>query len=93
MIFISCRQNLTIPPAEKFDLKSFQFCDFDLDEMDTCLVAIRMFLDLELIKNFQIPYHVRAFCSFLITSLSQFSFIYVGCLSVGFEREKELQKG
>lgn len=38
---------------------SFKFIDFDLSDDDTCKATIRMFLQCNLVQQFQIPYHVR----------------------------------
>ncbi|KFM65357.1 cGMP-specific 3',5'-cyclic phosphodiesterase, partial [Stegodyphus mimosarum] len=49
---------ISIPSAEKFKLCSFQFSDFRLSDDDTCQAAIRMFMELDLIHKFRIPYQV-----------------------------------
>lgn len=41
---------------------SFKFIDFDLTDDDTCKATIRMFLQCNLVQQFQIPYHVRIKC-------------------------------
>ncbi|KAG8200040.1 hypothetical protein JTE90_001898 [Oedothorax gibbosus] len=48
----------SIPTGETFNLYSFQFSDFHLNDEDTCHTTIRMFLDLDLIHKFHIPYQV-----------------------------------
>ncbi|XP_050437389.1 cGMP-specific 3',5'-cyclic phosphodiesterase isoform X1 [Adelges cooleyi] len=48
----------TIPSAETYNLYSFKFIDFDLTDDDTCKATIRMFLQCNLVQQFQIPYHV-----------------------------------
>ncbi|XP_054716630.1 cGMP-specific 3',5'-cyclic phosphodiesterase-like isoform X2 [Uloborus diversus] len=48
----------SIPSAEKFKLYSFDFSDFRLNDDDTCQAAIRMFMELDLIHKFRIPYQV-----------------------------------
>lgn len=50
--------HLPIPSANKFNLYSFEFSDFELSDEDTCKVALRMFLDLDLIRKFHIPYQI-----------------------------------
>ncbi|XP_054168648.1 cGMP-specific 3',5'-cyclic phosphodiesterase-like [Oppia nitens] len=50
--------NLMIPDCDTYQLYSFEFSDFSLDERDTCLATLRMFLDLQLINTFKIPYQV-----------------------------------
>ncbi|XP_059488412.1 cGMP-specific 3',5'-cyclic phosphodiesterase [Neocloeon triangulifer] len=47
-----------IPSAETFNLYSFTFIDFNLEEHDTCRACMRMFMELNLINRFHIPYHV-----------------------------------
>nr|XP_042906908.1 cGMP-specific 3',5'-cyclic phosphodiesterase [Parasteatoda tepidariorum] len=47
-----------IPSGEKFKLYNFDFSDFNLSDEDTCQAAIRMFLDMDLIQKFHIPYQV-----------------------------------
>ncbi|XP_025415824.1 cGMP-specific 3',5'-cyclic phosphodiesterase isoform X1 [Sipha flava] len=47
-----------IPSAETYNLYSFKFIDFDLSDDDTCKATIRMFLQCNLVQQFQIPYHV-----------------------------------
>ncbi|XP_071441726.1 cGMP-specific 3',5'-cyclic phosphodiesterase-like [Hetaerina americana] len=47
-----------IPTAEKYNLYSFMFNDFDLCDDDTCRATIRMFMDCNLISQFHIPYLV-----------------------------------
>ncbi|XP_066586223.1 cGMP-specific 3',5'-cyclic phosphodiesterase [Prorops nasuta] len=47
-----------IPTAEKYNLFSFTFIDFDLSDEDTCRATIRMFKQCNLIQKFHIPYDV-----------------------------------
>ncbi|XP_024936259.1 cGMP-specific 3',5'-cyclic phosphodiesterase isoform X2 [Cephus cinctus] len=47
-----------IPSAEKYNLYSFTFIDFDLKDEDTCRATIRMFKQCDLIQRFHIPYDV-----------------------------------
>ncbi|XP_076037013.1 cGMP-specific 3',5'-cyclic phosphodiesterase-like isoform X2 [Oratosquilla oratoria] len=47
-----------IPTSRIFDLNSFDFSDFPLTEMETCKCVIRMFMDLDFVNNFHIPYEV-----------------------------------
>ncbi|XP_067007873.1 cGMP-specific 3',5'-cyclic phosphodiesterase [Anabrus simplex] len=47
-----------IPSAESYNLYSFKFIDFDLTDEDTCRATVRMFLECNLVKQFQIPYDV-----------------------------------
>ncbi|XP_015176353.1 PREDICTED: cGMP-specific 3',5'-cyclic phosphodiesterase isoform X2 [Polistes dominula] len=48
----------TIPSAEKFNLYSFTFTDFDLTDEDTCRATLRMFKQCDLIQKFHIPYDI-----------------------------------
>ncbi|XP_063239936.1 cGMP-specific 3',5'-cyclic phosphodiesterase [Bacillus rossius redtenbacheri] len=50
--------NDVIPSAEKYNLYSFKFIDFDLSDEDTCRATVRMFLQCNLVKQFHIPYDV-----------------------------------
>ncbi|KAI4504702.1 hypothetical protein M0802_000252 [Mischocyttarus mexicanus] len=47
-----------IPSAEKFNLYSFTFTDFDLTDEDTCRATLRMFKQCNLIHKFHIPYDI-----------------------------------
>ncbi|XP_011296967.1 cGMP-specific 3',5'-cyclic phosphodiesterase [Fopius arisanus] len=47
-----------IPSAEKYNLYSFTFIDFDLTDEDTCRATVRMFKACNLIQRFHIPYDV-----------------------------------
>ncbi|XP_072314677.1 cGMP-specific 3',5'-cyclic phosphodiesterase isoform X2 [Eucyclogobius newberryi] len=46
----------TIPSAQSLKLMDFSFSDFDLSDTETTLGAIRMFVDLNLVQNFQMKY-------------------------------------
>ncbi|XP_043266964.1 cGMP-specific 3',5'-cyclic phosphodiesterase-like [Venturia canescens] len=48
----------TIPSADKYNLYSFKFIDFDLSDDDTCRATVRMFKQCDLIQRFHIPYDV-----------------------------------
>ncbi|XP_034254332.1 cGMP-specific 3',5'-cyclic phosphodiesterase-like, partial [Thrips palmi] len=52
---LSCEE---IPTAEHYNLYSFTFVDFELSDEDTCRATMRMFLQCNLVKQFQIPYQV-----------------------------------
>ncbi|KAI4461700.1 cyclic nucleotide phosphodiesterase [Holotrichia oblita] len=45
-----------IPTAECYNLYSFSFIDFELNDEDTCKATIRMFLELNLVQEYHIPY-------------------------------------
>lgn len=48
-----------IPSAERFNLYSFTFIDFELTDEETCKATIRMFMECDLVQQFHIPYEVR----------------------------------
>ncbi|XP_055921410.1 cGMP-specific 3',5'-cyclic phosphodiesterase isoform X2 [Eupeodes corollae] len=48
----------TVASAEDYSLYSFKFIDFDLKDDDTCKAVLRMFLQCNLVQQFQIPYDV-----------------------------------
>lgn len=50
--------NDVIPPAETYNLLSFTFIDFKLPDEDTCRATLRMFMQCNLIQQFNIPYQV-----------------------------------
>ncbi|KAK4296300.1 hypothetical protein Pmani_031195 [Petrolisthes manimaculis] len=54
-----------IPSAADFDLYNFDFCDSALNDDETCKAVIRMFMDLNLIGPFHIPYEVM--CRWLLS--------------------------
>lgn len=50
---------MSVPNADTFNLKSFDFDDLKLSDDDTTLACLRIFIDLDLISKFQIPYKVN----------------------------------
>lgn len=75
-----------IPLARMYNLYSFTFIDFDLTDDDTCKATIRMFLDLNLVQEFHIPYEVSLLetgCPCANTDSTSSS---TGAMSLGFER-------
>uniref|UniRef100_A0A7N6B138 cGMP-specific 3',5'-cyclic phosphodiesterase n=1 Tax=Anabas testudineus TaxID=64144 RepID=A0A7N6B138_ANATE len=46
----------TVPSAQSLGLLDFSFSDFDLSDTETTLATIRMFVDLNLVQNFQMKY-------------------------------------
>lgn len=54
-----CFQVTTVPSAQSLGLLDFSFSDFDLSDSETTLATIRMFVDLNLVQNFQMKYTVR----------------------------------
>ncbi|MGH0120724.1 UNVERIFIED_CONTAM: hypothetical protein FKN15_031653 [Acipenser sinensis] len=53
-------QAAKVPSAQSLKLLDFSFSDFELSDMETTLATIRMFMDLNLVQNFQMKYEVRA---------------------------------
>lgn len=51
-------QVATVPSAQSLRLLDFSFSDFDLSDTETTLATIRMFIDLNLVQNFQMKYTV-----------------------------------
>ncbi|XP_031441005.1 cGMP-specific 3',5'-cyclic phosphodiesterase isoform X2 [Clupea harengus] len=49
-------QTATVPSAQSLRLMDFSFSDFDLSDAETTQGAIRMFVDLKLVQNFQMKY-------------------------------------
>ncbi|KAK6493288.1 cGMP-specific 3',5'-cyclic phosphodiesterase-like isoform X1 [Huso huso] len=45
-----------VPSAQSLKLLDFSFSDFELSDMETTLATIRMFMDLNLVQNFQMKY-------------------------------------
>lgn len=48
-----------MPSAQSLRLLDFSFSDFELSDMETTLATVRMFVDLNLVQNFQMKYKVR----------------------------------
>ncbi|KAL6118946.1 pde5a [Pungitius sinensis] len=46
----------TVPSAQSLRLMDFSFSDFDLSDIETTQATIRMFVDLNLVQNFQMKY-------------------------------------
>lgn len=51
-------QSTAIPSGDELALYKYDFSDFALDDKETCAAAIRMFMELQLISRFNIPYNV-----------------------------------
>ncbi|KAJ4936456.1 hypothetical protein JOQ06_001048 [Pogonophryne albipinna] len=49
-------QVATVPSAQSLRLMDFSFSDFDLSDTETTMATIRMFVDLNLVQNFQMKY-------------------------------------
>jgi len=54
-----CFQEVRIPPAESLNILDFHFSDFGLPEDLTAQATVRMFLDLNLVQEFNIDYKVN----------------------------------
>ena len=52
---------MEVPTQEKLDLTSFALDDLKLNDDETCLAAIRMFLELDVLTKFKIQYKVTIF--------------------------------
>ena len=52
---------MEVPTQEKLDLTSFALDDLKLNDDETCLAAIRMFLELDVLAKFKIQYKVNIF--------------------------------
>ena len=48
----------TVPSAQSLRLMEFSFSDFELSDAETTQATIRMFVDLNLVQNFQMKYKV-----------------------------------
>uniref|UniRef100_T1KKV2 Phosphodiesterase n=1 Tax=Tetranychus urticae TaxID=32264 RepID=T1KKV2_TETUR len=57
--------DMKVESVEYYGLMSFDFNDFNLSEMDTCLATLRIFMELTLINRFHIPYKVL--CRWLLS--------------------------
>ncbi|XP_075890014.1 cGMP-specific 3',5'-cyclic phosphodiesterase isoform X3 [Nelusetta ayraudi] len=49
-------QVATVPSAQSLRLLDFTFSDFELSDTETTLATVRMFVDLNLVQNFQMKY-------------------------------------
>ena len=71
-----CVKVTTVPSAQSLGILDFSFSDFDLSDTETTLATIRMFVDLNLVQNFQMKYTVRAVLgTFSLTYTFYFYFI------------------
>uniref|UniRef100_A0A3Q3XQ74 Phosphodiesterase n=1 Tax=Mola mola TaxID=94237 RepID=A0A3Q3XQ74_MOLML len=55
----------TVPSAQSLRLLDFSFSDFDLSDTETTLATIRMFVDLNLVQNFQMKY--TSLCQWILS--------------------------
>lgn len=53
-----CLKVATVPSAQSLRLLDFTFSDFELSDTETTLATVRMFVDLNLVQNFQMKYTV-----------------------------------
>ncbi|XP_028285307.1 cGMP-specific 3',5'-cyclic phosphodiesterase isoform X2 [Parambassis ranga] len=58
-------QVATVPSAQSLRLLDFSFSDFDLSDTETTLATIRMFIDLNLVQNFQMKY--TSLCQWILS--------------------------
>lgn len=52
-------KSAVVPSAQSLRLLDFGFSDFELSDTETTLATVRMFVDLDLVQNFQMKYTVR----------------------------------
>lgn len=64
-----CLKVATVPSAQSVRLLDFSFSDFELSDTETTLATIRMFVDLNLVQNFQMKYTVRTHFEMIFTYL------------------------
>ncbi|KAM3590897.1 uncharacterized protein V6R79_018620 [Siganus canaliculatus] len=55
----------TVPSAQSLRLLDFSFSDFDLSDTETTLATVRMFIDLNLVQNFQMKY--TSLCQWILS--------------------------
>ncbi|XP_056225541.1 cGMP-specific 3',5'-cyclic phosphodiesterase isoform X1 [Seriola aureovittata] len=55
----------TVPSAQSLRLLDFSFSDFDLSDTETTWATIRMFVDLNLVQNFQMKY--TSLCQWILS--------------------------
>ncbi|XP_062300830.1 cGMP-specific 3',5'-cyclic phosphodiesterase [Scomber scombrus] len=55
----------TIPSAQSLRLMDFSFSDFDLSDTETTLATVRMFVDLNLVQNFQMKH--TSLCQWILS--------------------------
>ncbi|XP_067435183.1 cGMP-specific 3',5'-cyclic phosphodiesterase isoform X2 [Thunnus thynnus] len=58
-------QVATIPSAQSLRLMDFSFSDFDLSDTETTLATVRMFVDLNLVQNFQMKH--TSLCQWILS--------------------------
>lgn len=55
----------TVPSAQSLRLMEFSFSDFELSDAETTQATIRMFVDLNLVQNFQMKY--KSLCQWILS--------------------------
>ena len=70
----------TIPSADKYNLYSFTFIDFDLNDDDTCRATVRMFKQCDLIQRFHIPYDVL--CRWILSVRKNYRSVFYSQISI-----------
>ncbi|XP_036407123.1 cGMP-specific 3',5'-cyclic phosphodiesterase isoform X2 [Megalops cyprinoides] len=58
-------QAASVPSAQSLRLLDFSFSDFDLSDAETTQATIRMFVDLNLVQNFQMKY--KSLCHWILS--------------------------
>lgn len=81
----------TVPSAQSLHLLDFSFSDFELSDMETTLATVRMFVDLNLVQNFQMKYTVRTRAGTL--GRSPKSFIYWQTPGLNIKKKKNQTTG
>lgn len=61
----SLSQNLRVPSSAHFQLHDFKFDDIHMEDGDTLIACLRMFLDLDFVERFHIDYDVL--CRWLLS--------------------------
>uniref|UniRef100_A0A6Q2ZFN8 Phosphodiesterase n=1 Tax=Esox lucius TaxID=8010 RepID=A0A6Q2ZFN8_ESOLU len=56
-----------VPSAQSLRLMEFGFSDFELSDALTTQATIRMFVDLNLVQNFQMKYEVGSLCQWILS--------------------------
>uniref|UniRef100_A0A674BQ41 Phosphodiesterase n=1 Tax=Salmo trutta TaxID=8032 RepID=A0A674BQ41_SALTR len=59
------RSAATVPSAQSLRLMEFSFSDFELSDAETTQATIRMFVDLNLVQNFQMKY--KSLCQWILS--------------------------
>ena len=49
---------MELPNPEKIHLYQYDFNDMPMNEMETCAAAVKMFVDIGVMKAFRVPYEV-----------------------------------